>query len=39
MWGRNLEIYTYTCHSSKEWGVVILSYIHVHAIVVKNVGS
>jgi lipoprotein signal peptidase len=34
MWNRNLELYTCTCHCCKECGVVILSYIHVHAIVV-----
>jgi hypothetical protein len=37
MWNPNLELYTCTCHSCKESGVVILSYIHVNAIVVENV--
>jgi hypothetical protein len=38
-WSRNLELYTCTYYCCKECGVVILSYIHVHAIVVKNVES
>jgi hypothetical protein len=33
------ELYTCTFYCCKECGVVILSYIHVHAIAVKNVES
>jgi hypothetical protein len=36
---RNLELYTCTYYCCKECGIVILSYIHVHTIVVNNVES
>ena len=39
MWSGNLELYTCTYHCCREFGVVILSYIHVHAIAVKSVES